>query len=58
MLSRQAAPGEGGNYKEPEVNRYVGLQDHGHSYFSNSLIYGSDLENIIRGARGLWYCVG
>lgn len=48
-----AQPGEGGNYKEPEVNRYVGLQDHGHSYFSNSLIYGSDLENIMIYGKGL-----
>ena len=46
-------PGEGGNYQEPEVNRYVGLQDHGHSYFSNSLIYGTDLENIMIYGKGL-----
>ena len=29
------------------------IQDHGHSYFSNSLIYGSDLENIMISGRGL-----
>lgn len=45
--------GEGGNYREPEVNLYVGLQDHGHSYFSNSLIYGADLENIMIYGKGL-----
>lgn len=45
--------GEGGNYGEPEVNLYVGLQDHGHSYFSNSLIYGVDLENVMIFGSGL-----
>ncbi len=45
--------GEGGNYDEPEVNLYVGLQDHGHSYFANSLIYGADLENIMIYGKGL-----
>lgn len=39
--------GEGGNYDEPEVNRYVGLEDHGHAYFANSLVYGADLENLM-----------
>lgn len=39
--------GEGGNYDEPEVNRYAGLQDHGHTYFANSMFYGADLENIM-----------
>lgn len=51
--SYEKQSGEGGNYKEPEVNLYVGLQDHGHSYFSNSLIYGSDLENIMIYGKGL-----
>ncbi len=45
--------GEGGNYDEPEINLYVGLQDHGHSYFANSLIYGADLENIMIYGKGL-----
>lgn len=39
--------GMGGSYLEPEVNPWVGLQDHGHTYFANSLIYGKDLENIM-----------
>ena len=42
-----------GNYEEPEVNLYVGLQDHGHSYFANSLLYGADLENIMIYGKGL-----
>lgn len=46
--------GECGNYGEPEVNPYVGLQDHGHSYFANSLIYGADLENIMIYGKGLF----
>lgn len=45
--------GEGGNYLEPEVNRYAGLQDHGHSYFANSLIYGADLTDIMISGKGL-----
>lgn len=51
--SYEKQSGEGGNYGEPEVNLYVGLQDHGHSYFSNSLIYGADLENIMIYGKGL-----
>lgn len=39
--------GEGGNYLAPEVNKYLGLQDHGHSYFANSLIYAEQQENIM-----------
>ena len=46
--------GEGGNYDEPEVNLYAGLQDHGHSYFANSLLYGADLENIMVYGKGLF----
>lgn len=45
--------GEGGNYEEPEVNLYVGLQDHGHTYFSNSLIYGADISNVMIYGPGL-----
>lgn len=51
--SYEKQSGEGGNYREPEVNLYVGLQDHGHSYFSNSLIYGADLENVMICGNGL-----
>lgn len=46
--------GEGGRYEEPEANPYVGLQDHGHSYFANSLVYGADLENIMIYGKGLF----
>ena len=45
---------DGGNYEEPEVNPYVGIQDHGHTYFSNSLVYGSDLENVMIYGKGLF----
>ncbi|MER2183273.1 MAG: hypothetical protein ABTA22_07085, partial [Clostridia bacterium] len=44
---RAARPGiEGGNYDEPEVNLFAGIQDHGHSYLANSLIYGRELHRI------------
>jgi len=45
--------GEGGNYEQPEVNLYVGLQDHGHTYFANSLIYGADLRDVMIYGPGL-----
>ncbi len=45
--------GEGGNYEEPEINLYAGLQDHGHTYFANSLIYGADLEDVMIHGSGL-----
>lgn len=45
--------GEGGNYEEPEVNLYAGLQDHGHTYFSNSLIYGADIHDVMIYGEGL-----
>ncbi len=38
--------GEGGLYDEPEVNRWCGLQDHGHTYVANSLIAGIGVENV------------
>jgi len=44
---------ETGNYAEPEVNPYAGIQDHGHSYFANSLLYGADLENVMIYGKGL-----
>lgn len=37
---------EGGNYDEPETNLFAGIQDHGHTYLANSLIYGKNLQNI------------
>lgn len=45
--------GEGGNYDEPEVNLYAGLQDHGHTYFANSMFYGADIENVMIYGEGL-----
>ncbi len=43
-----ARPGiDGGNYLEPEVNIYFGLQDHGHSYLRNSMVYGKEVENVM-----------
>lgn len=45
--------GEGGNYLAPEVNLYAGLQDHGHTYFANSLIYGHDIYNVKIYGEGL-----
>ena len=49
-----ARPGvDGGNYLEPEVNKYFGLQDHGHSFFRNSMIYGLDVENVMIYGEGL-----
>lgn len=45
--SYETQEGEGGNYLEPEVNLYAGLQDHGHSYFANSLLYARNQENIM-----------
>lgn len=45
--------GEGGNYEEPEVSLYAGLQDHGHSYFANGLFYGVDIEDVMICGEGL-----
>ena len=46
--------GEGGNYDEPEVQPYVGIQDHGHTYFANSFVYGADIENVMIYGKGLF----
>ncbi|MFW6287218.1 MAG: hypothetical protein ACOC2J_00535, partial [bacterium] len=51
--SYELQTGEGGNYEEPEINLYVGLQDHGHTYFANSLIYGADIHNVMIYGPGL-----
>ena len=32
---------------------FAGLQDHGHSYFANSLFYGADLCDIMISGDGL-----
>ncbi len=52
--SYQKQEGEGGNYEEPEINPCVGIQDHGHTYFANSLVYGVDLENVMIYGKGLF----
>ena len=47
-------PGQdGGFYDAPEPNPFVGLQDHGHSHWANSLIYGADIENVMISGPGL-----
>lgn len=51
--SYEKQKGEGGNYMEPEINLYAGLQDHGHTYFANSLIYAVDMEDIMIYGEGL-----
>ncbi|MDO4292735.1 MAG: hypothetical protein Q4C65_05820 [Eubacteriales bacterium] len=51
--SYTAQEGEGGNYDRPEVNLYAGLEDHGHAYFANSLLYGADLEDVMICGEGL-----
>ncbi|BCJ93914.1 hypothetical protein acsn021_14830 [Anaerocolumna cellulosilytica] len=51
--SYELQTGEGGNYLEPEVNLYTGLQDHGHTYFANSLIYGVDIQDVMIYGTGL-----
>lgn len=51
--SYEKQEGEGGNYAEPEVNLYAGLQDHGHTYFANSLLYGVEVENVMIYGEGV-----
>lgn len=46
--------GTPGNYMQPEVNIYAGLQDNGHTYFANSLLYGVDSKNIMIYGDGLF----
>lgn len=45
--------GTPGNYDQPEVNIYAGLQDGGHTYFANSLFYAADKQNIMIYGDGL-----
>ena len=48
------APGQdGGTYDAPEPNLFAGLQDHGHSHWANSLIYGADVENVMISGAGV-----
>lgn len=51
--SYETQEGEGGNYDKPEVNLYAGIQDHGHTYFANSLIYGADIADVMIYGEGL-----
>jgi len=44
---------DGGFYDAPEVNPFVGVQDHGHSHWANSLIYGVDIEDVMISGPGL-----
>lgn len=48
-----AKPTEERGYDEPEVNLYAGIQDHGHTYLANSLIYGTDLEDVEIAGSGM-----
>lgn len=45
--------GEHGNVLHPEENPYAGIQDFGHSYFANSMIYGQDLTDVMICGPGL-----
>lgn len=47
------ADGTPGNYLQPEVNIYAGLQDGGHTYFANSLFYAADKKDIMIYGSGL-----
>jgi polygalacturonase len=44
---------DGGVYDAPEPNPWIGLQDHGHSHWKNSLIWGIDVENIMISGPGI-----
>ena len=44
---------DGGFYDAPEENPYVGLQDHAHSHWKNSLIYGIGVRNVMISGPGL-----
>ena len=57
-ILRAAVPGTGagqggGFYDAPEPNLFVGLQDHGHSHWANSLIYGLEVEDVMISGPGL-----
>lgn len=45
--------GQGGNYLEPEVNPYAGIQDHAHSYLRNCLIWGDHVHDVMISGPGL-----
>lgn len=54
-ILQAAKPGETQeeNYLEPEVRKYAGIQDHGHTYFANSFFYAEDQENIMICGKGV-----
>ncbi len=52
-IAGKGAGKDGGLYDAPEPNLYVGLQDHGHSHFANSLIYGADVSDVMISGPGL-----
>ena len=50
---RAARDDEGGAFDEPESNPWAGLQDHGHTYFANSMLYAADEKDIMIYGGGL-----
>ena len=50
---RAAREDEGGAFDEPESNPWAGLQDHGHTYFANSMLYAADERDIMIYGGGL-----
>ncbi len=50
---RAAGEEEGGAFDEPESNPWAGLQDHGHTYFANSMLYAADQRDIMIYGGGL-----
>ena len=54
VLRAARGEAEGGAYDEPEINPYVGIQDHGHSYLANSLVYGKELHRVAITGPGIF----
>ncbi len=50
---RAAGEEDGGRFDEPEANPWAGLQDHGHTYFANSMLYAADERDIMIYGGGL-----
>ena len=44
---------DGGFYDAPEANPFIGLEDHGHAHWANSLIYGIGVKNVTISGPGL-----
>jgi polygalacturonase len=53
LIGALPSPEEGAQYLEPELNPYIGLQDYGHSFFRNSLIYGYKVHDVMIYGDGL-----